>query len=41
MDKRKRIVLIAHDRLKPALVEWARSHIDVLEIGRASCRERV
>jgi methylglyoxal synthase len=30
MDKRKRIVLIAHDRLKPALVEWARSHIDVL-----------
>jgi methylglyoxal synthase len=30
MDKRKRIVLIAHDRLKPALVEWARSHIEVL-----------
>ena len=30
MDKRKRIVLIAHDRLKPALVEWACSHIDVL-----------
>lgn len=30
MDKRKRIALIAHDRLKPALVEWARSHIEVL-----------
>jgi methylglyoxal synthase len=30
MDKRKRIVLIAHDLLKPALVEWARSHIEVL-----------
>ncbi len=30
MDKRKRIVLIAHDRLKPALVEWARSHIELL-----------
>ena len=30
MDKRKRIVLIAHDRLKPALVEWARSHLEVL-----------
>ena len=30
MDKRKRIALIAHDRLKPALVEWARSHIELL-----------
>ena len=30
MDKRKRIALIAHDRLKPALVEWARNHIEVL-----------
>jgi len=30
MDKRKRIALIAHDRLKPALVEWARSHIEEL-----------
>jgi methylglyoxal synthase len=30
MEKRKRIALIAHDRLKPALVEWARRHIDTL-----------
>jgi len=30
MDKRKRIVLIAHDRLKPALVDWARGHIELL-----------
>src|SRR4030081_2134234 len=30
MEKRKRIALIAHDHLKPALVEWARRHIDVL-----------
>jgi methylglyoxal synthase len=30
MEKRKRIALIAHDRLKPALVEWARSHIEEL-----------
>src|SRR4051812_15368525 len=30
MEKRKRIALIAHDHLKPALVEWARSHIEVL-----------
>jgi methylglyoxal synthase len=30
MDKRKRIALIAHDHQKPALVDWARSHIDVL-----------
>jgi methylglyoxal synthase len=30
MEKQKRIALVAHDRLKPALVEWARSHIDVL-----------
>ena len=30
MDPRKRIALVAHDRLKPALVDWARSHIDVL-----------
>src|SRR5712671_6224182 len=30
MEKRKRIALIAHDRLKPALVEWARRHIDEL-----------
>ena len=26
MNKRKRIALIAHDNLKPSLVEWARSH---------------
>jgi methylglyoxal synthase len=30
MEKRKRIALIAHDHLKPALVEWARQHIDIL-----------
>jgi methylglyoxal synthase len=30
MGKRKRIVLIAHDRLKPALVEWARGHVELL-----------
>jgi methylglyoxal synthase len=30
MDKRKRIVLIAHDRLKPALVDWARGHVELL-----------
>jgi methylglyoxal synthase len=30
MEKRKRIALIAHDHLKPALVEWARRHIEVL-----------
>ena len=30
MDKRKRIALIAHDRLKPALVEWMRGHIELL-----------
>jgi methylglyoxal synthase len=28
--KRKRIALIAHDRLKPALVAWARRHLDFL-----------
>ena len=30
MEKRKRIALIAHDHLKPALVDWARQHIDIL-----------
>ena len=30
MEKRKRIALIAHDHLKPGLVEWARQHIDIL-----------
>jgi methylglyoxal synthase len=30
MEKRKRIALIAHDHLKPGLVEWARKHIDIL-----------
>ena len=28
---RRRIALIAHDRLKPALVDWARRHAGVLE----------
>ena len=28
--KRKRIALIAHDRLKPALIDWARRHLDFL-----------
>jgi methylglyoxal synthase len=27
---RKRIALIAHDRLKPALIDWARRHLDFL-----------
>jgi methylglyoxal synthase len=27
---RRRIVLIAHDRLKPVLVEWVRRHAEVL-----------
>ena len=30
MDRRKRIALIAHDRQKPALVDWARSHLVIL-----------
>jgi methylglyoxal synthase len=28
--KSKRIALIAHDRLKPALIDWARRHLDFL-----------
>jgi methylglyoxal synthase len=30
MEKRKRIALVAHDRLKPVLVDWARKHAEVL-----------
>jgi methylglyoxal synthase len=26
----RRIALVAHDRLKPALVEWVRKHADIL-----------
>jgi methylglyoxal synthase len=32
MEQRKRIALIAHDHLKPALVDWARRHIDILRL---------
>ena len=31
MKVQKRIALIAHDNFKPALVEWARDHIDWLK----------
>jgi methylglyoxal synthase len=30
MRERKRIVLIAHDHLKPELVDWVRSHLELL-----------
>lgn len=30
MDKQKRIGLIAHDNLKPAIVEWAKTHYQEL-----------
>jgi methylglyoxal synthase len=31
VNKRKRIALIAHDRLKPAMVDWVRRHAEVLK----------
>ena len=31
MATRKRVALIAHDRLKPALVDWARRHAAILK----------
>jgi methylglyoxal synthase len=31
LKKIRRIALIAHDNLKPAMVDWARSHLDYLQ----------
>ncbi len=30
MNKPRRIALVAHDRLKPALVDWVRRHAEIL-----------
>ncbi len=31
MDKQKRIALIAHDNLKPIIIEWCKDHKSILE----------
>jgi methylglyoxal synthase len=31
MNSKKNVVLIAHDNLKPAIVEWGRQHLDRLK----------
>ena len=48
MPAQKNIALIAHDNMKPEMIDWClqnrkslEHHFLVGKIGRASCRERV